>query len=251
MNSSGTNIKHIISLGAGVQSSTMALMAAKGEIEPIPDCAIFADTGWEPQSVYRWLDWLEEQLPFPVYRVNNGNLREKLMSGGFNDIPAFILRDNKVGMGRRQCTWQFKVRPLRHKMREMGLKEVVVWIGISWDEMSRMKDADVKWIKHRWPLVEKEVRRADCYTWMCENGYPKPPRSACVGCPFKKNSEWQQLSSEEWMDAVEIDETIRHNGAYPQFLHPSCKPLSEAPIDRDTIDMFQTFEMECEGMCGV
>lgn len=28
---------HVISLGAGVQSSTMALMAAHGEIEPMPE----------------------------------------------------------------------------------------------------------------------------------------------------------------------------------------------------------------------
>lgn len=35
---------NIISLGAGVQSSTMALMEKHGEITPMPDCAIFADT---------------------------------------------------------------------------------------------------------------------------------------------------------------------------------------------------------------
>ena len=34
---------NIISFGAGVQSSTMALMAAKGLIGPMPDAAIFAD----------------------------------------------------------------------------------------------------------------------------------------------------------------------------------------------------------------
>ena len=56
---------HIISLGAGVQSSTMALMAAAGEITPMPTCAIFADTQDEPASVYKWLDWLEPKLPFP------------------------------------------------------------------------------------------------------------------------------------------------------------------------------------------
>ena len=60
---------NIISLGAGVQSSTMALMAAHGEITPMPDCAIFADTGAEPRKVYEWLDWLEKKLPYPVYRV--------------------------------------------------------------------------------------------------------------------------------------------------------------------------------------
>ena len=45
----------VISLGAGVQSSVMCLMAAKGELEPMPDAAIFADTGAEPRKVMEWL----------------------------------------------------------------------------------------------------------------------------------------------------------------------------------------------------
>tara|TARA_Y100000310_G_C20434133_1_gene692906 strand:+ start:47 stop:319 length:273 start_codon:yes stop_codon:yes gene_type:complete len=69
-------LKHIISLGAGVQSSTMALMAAKGEITPMPDGAIFADTQWEPNHVYKWLDFIEKNVPFPIYRVTAGNLTE-------------------------------------------------------------------------------------------------------------------------------------------------------------------------------
>jgi hypothetical protein len=42
----------VLSLGAGVQSTTLALMAAHGEVGPMPDCAIFADTCWEPKAVY-------------------------------------------------------------------------------------------------------------------------------------------------------------------------------------------------------
>ena len=41
----------ILSLGAGVQSSTMALMADQGAFGKKPDAAIFADTGWEPTPV--------------------------------------------------------------------------------------------------------------------------------------------------------------------------------------------------------
>ena len=44
-------MKRFLSLGAGVQSSTLALMIANGELEPV-DSAIFADTGWEPRKVY-------------------------------------------------------------------------------------------------------------------------------------------------------------------------------------------------------
>ena len=77
-------MKRFLSLGAGVQSSTLALMIAHGELEPV-DAAIFADTGWEPKKVYAWLDWLEKQLPFPVYRVTAGDLgRESIaLSGTF------------------------------------------------------------------------------------------------------------------------------------------------------------------------
>ena len=46
----------------GVQSSVMALMAGAGAFDRTPDCAIFADTKWEPPSIYAHLDWLEGQL---------------------------------------------------------------------------------------------------------------------------------------------------------------------------------------------
>ena len=36
----------VISLGGGVQSSIMALMASQGAFDRVPDCAIFADTRW-------------------------------------------------------------------------------------------------------------------------------------------------------------------------------------------------------------
>jgi 3'-phosphoadenosine 5'-phosphosulfate sulfotransferase (PAPS reductase)/FAD synthetase len=69
----------VISLGAGVQSSTMALMAADGEL-PKPDCAIFADTGNEPKAVYRYLEFLKKVLPYPIYKVSKGNITEDMIS---------------------------------------------------------------------------------------------------------------------------------------------------------------------------
>ena len=83
-------MKHIISLGAGVQSSTMALMAAKGEITPMPDSAVFADTMGEPDSVYKWLNWLQTKLPFPIHKVSYGNL-----SHNMSMIPFYSLRGVK------------------------------------------------------------------------------------------------------------------------------------------------------------
>ena len=119
-----------LSLGAGVQSTTLALMAAHGAVGPMPDCAIFADTGWEPRAVYEHLDWLMSPnvLPFPVFIVGSGNMRDNLLAAGRGErwasIPAFARsvdqRGNvSIGMIRRQCTGDYKIEPIRRKVREL------------------------------------------------------------------------------------------------------------------------------------
>lgn len=274
---------HIISLGAGVQSSTMALMAAHGEIGPMPIAAIFADTQDEPQSVYRWLDWLEKQLPFPVHRVTAGKLSDgvltvKTSAKGLRysavKIPLFTRNaDNSEGrIVHRGCTRDFKIYPIHKEVRRIaaikrGQKSVgcIEWIGISLDEQVRMKLSRYPWLEHRWPLVEARMRRHDCLRWMQEKGYPEPPRSACVYCPFHSNSEWRRLRDEEPEDfaaAVEFErklssvQKVTTSLKAQTFLHRSLVPLSEVDFSTD-IDRGQgawweeNFRDECEGMCGV
>jgi len=52
-------VLRVLSLGAGIQSSTVLLMSLAGEL-PRLDAAIFADTGWEPAAVYAHLKRLEQ-----------------------------------------------------------------------------------------------------------------------------------------------------------------------------------------------
>jgi 3'-phosphoadenosine 5'-phosphosulfate sulfotransferase (PAPS reductase)/FAD synthetase len=118
-------MKRFLSLGAGVQSSTLALMIAHGEIEPVEE-AIFADTGWEPRKVYEWLEWLEKQLPFPVHRVQRGNLRSDTLTRSNTTgqrvaaVPWHMVMPNgDRAMGRRQCTAEYKIAPLTRKTREL------------------------------------------------------------------------------------------------------------------------------------
>src|SRR3990167_7336860 len=105
---------HIISLGAGVQSSTMALMAAAGEITPVPTAAIFADTQDEPSEVYAWLNYLEKQLPFPIIRITRGPLMVAAVVEGmvqeagknsYVGLPTYT----QTGIKQRQCTKYFKI----------------------------------------------------------------------------------------------------------------------------------------------
>ena len=266
-------MSHIISLGAGVQSSTMALMAAAGEITPMPDCAIFADTQAEPRAVYDWLDWLENRLPFTVYRVTAGNLTETIASkrprGAFRivPIPAFVKNpDGQMGgLINRSCTRDFKIDPIRRKVRELvGLTRkrsphhaiVTQWIGISLDEAHRMKPSREPWQEMRWPLIEMRMSRNDCLAWMRRNGFPEPPKSSCVYCPFHSDFQWRNLQPLEREAANKVDESLRchdskeyrTNGTL--FLHRSGRPLREIDFSQEP-SLFDGFGNECEGMCGV
>jgi len=272
---------HILSLGAGVQSSTLALMAAKGEVGPMPTAAIFADTQAEPQSVYRWLDWLETQLPFPVYRVTAGSLTDSSLKRHRNQktgkpyyanlIPAFAKNsDGTAGLLGRTCTYRHKLIPILKKLRELakikrGQKTlgVISWIGISLDEVSRMKPSRDKWAQNRWPLIEKDMTRHDCLRWIEKNGYPKPPRSACTYCPFHSDHEWRTLkadSPDEFQSAVDFERALQRTHASVKtegkrqsapFLHNSMIPLDEIDFSEDTTQGNLHFHNECEGMCGV
>ena len=265
---------HIISLGAGVQSSTMALMAAHGEITPMPKCAIFADTQDEPQSVYKWLDWLEKQLPFPVHRVTAGKLSDEVLkirkrkddpskSITFYTVPAFTIdKKGNRGMIPRQCTSNFKIAPLTKKQKDIAEgNHVISWIGISLDEAHRMKPSRDNKITNRWPLIEKRISRHDCKRWTIANNYPMPPRSACVFCPYHSDNQWRKLRDDEpteFKKAVEFDYAYRkikiEIGKMSEipFLHPSCVPLDQVDFSTDEDHGQQVmFGNECEGMCGV
>ena len=254
----------IISLGAGVQSTTLALLAHHKEIEP-PDYAVFSDTGWEPKAVYKHLDWLEDHLNFPVVRVSAGDLKENLLRNNkgkrFAAVPLFTANG---GMGLRQCTYEHKIRPLQKFMKPHSSKgnPVICEIGISTDEWARMKPSRVKYVENTWPLIDLDMSRNDCKDWLKDMGYVVPPKSSCLGCPFHSDAEWRNIknnSPEEFEETCRVDDVIRDDDKFKfkRYMHRSCKPLRDVDF-RTMEEMGQlnflemdAFDNECEGMCGV
>lgn len=262
----------VLSLGAGVQSSTLLLMAVHGEIAR-PDLAIFADTGWEPRAVYEHLDWIAEQAAaagIPVERVSVGNIRADMLRGSppsrksgrrFVTMPLYSRNEQgRPSMLRRQCTTEYKVRPIYRRLRELGAtaqSPVELWLGITLDEVTRMKPAHVRYVINRWPLIERRMTRHDCLLWLERHGYDRPPKSSCIGCPYHDDRWWRELrdtSPDEWQDAVEFDRAIRHRAGIeqPVYLHRSRLPLDEVdlstPQERGQLGLF---DEECEGFCGL
>jgi hypothetical protein len=269
----GSRVIRVLSLGAGVQSSTLALMIAHGEI-PMVDCAIFADTGAEPAGVYAWLDWLESKLPFPVYRVMHKdglleNIKASIKGRRFARVPFYTESQTSAGGTlQRQCTREFKVSPITQKLRQLcGLAKgqragkavrVTQYLGISWDEIHRMKPSREAWIKHEWPLIDLKMTRTHCLQWMAAKGYPMPTKSACTFCPYHNDALWRDMKLNDgpsWEQAVEVDRMIRSGvrGTNQKlYLHRSMKPLEEVDFrNAEDFGQIDAFGNECEGMCGV
>ena len=267
-----TNLR-VLSLGAGVQSSTLALMIEKGEI-PMVEAAIFADTGGEPAVVYKWLDWLEKQLSYPVQRVSRGNLRTDMLNAvngkyQFLSIPLYTKnsKTGKKGLLRRQCTNDYKIQPIIQQMRKsLGLAKgekrkkdtrVELLMGISLDETFRMKTNRIKYITNIYPLVDLKMSRNDCKKWMKDHDYPIPPRSACTFCPFHNNIEWLDIKNgdqKEWQEVIEFDKAIRTGTRNDDevFLHKDCVPIGQVNFEKDKDkEQLNLFNNECEGMCGI
>lgn len=235
-------IRRILNLGAGTQSSVVAVMCDRGELPPV-ECAIFADTQAEPGEVYEHLGWLEKELKrTPVVRVTAGNLESDVVAfrrqrysedastgrKGYASIPLFVLNPDKLTQGviRRQCTAEYKIEPITRYIRAelLGLRKGEVYrggdkieqvFGISFDERHRARNGngDPKWMLRSYPLIDMKLTRWNVIA-MAEKWFPDRvfPRSACVFCPYKSNEEWRRLRDEhpdEWARAVRFDHEMR------------------------------------------
>ena len=282
---------HFLNLGAGVQSTALYLMSIDGDEPLVPrfDAAIFADVQEEPDDVYRHLDWLDNQAGPPIIDVTQGKLGDAIEAGSdadgrtckdgsrFISIPAYtILPDGSRGMVRRQCTRDFKVRPIEAAVRHYcGAtpgrpvpKDVIVhqYMGLSYDEPKRVIRVKERflampknWQVH-FPLWDMEMTRADCEAYLKARVPHKVPRSACVFCPFKTDAEWRRLRDTDpkgWERAVHIDKVCRIGKGMDalRFVHKSCQPLDEVdlrPKDEKSGQrhLFSGFQDECEGYCG-
>lgn len=261
----------VLSLGAGVQSTALAILSARGDL-PHLNAAAFADTGWEPAAVYAHLQRLEREVlqpaGIPLYRVAAGNIRRDALDPDhrFASMPLYVRNpDGGDGMGRRQCTSEYKLKPLRRKVRELlgahpderGVpgrvpagRWVEQWVGISSDEQDRAEGVQAReprYTRSRFPLLELGLSREHCAAINRAAGFLDVAKSACIGCPYHTNRQWRIMRDErpdEFADAVEFDRAMRHGSARANaqgqplrgqmYLHRSRVPLDQAPVDRVT-----------------
>lgn len=275
MNETTGPVIRYLSLGWGVQSFCIAAMCALGEIET-PDLAIHADTGHEAEATYdfanRWTPWLEERgLKVVTVQEPNTKLLRTNSAGSKSShsiyAPAHTRRtaDGKKGQIKRECTYNWKVRPMNRHIRSLlpgGRTHpgaVECWQGISLDEWHRMRTNERKYITNVYPLVDRRMTREHCVAWLESQGLEIPPKSACVFCPYHSAAHWRQMKQEDgtdWKLAVAADKEIRHarsHEGFESFVHRATLPLEEAVVIPEDLGAKQfELEMPCDGgVCWV
>ncbi len=261
-----------ISFGAGVQSTALLIMSNLGLHDcPRADVAIFADTGDEPKWVYDQVERMTAWSKIPVVTVTQGHLSADVLGPKgqrtrFVPIPIFSTGDGRENQLRRQCTREYKIKPIERHVREMcGLKkgerakgviDATALIGISLDEATRMKPSRTAWVRNQYPLVDAGLRRLDCLKIATDAGMPEPQKSSCVFCPYHGDDFWRRLQThhpEEFEKAAAFDDGIRDmskSGAKGQvFLHRSLVPLRTIDFDRQKRLFADLEDEECEGGC--
>jgi 3'-phosphoadenosine 5'-phosphosulfate sulfotransferase (PAPS reductase)/FAD synthetase len=246
----------VLSLGWGVQSTTIAVMAALGDIEPLT--AVHADTRHERSGTYEYAamltPWLTERgVEVVTVRATASPLTDQ--RGGVS-VPAYSDR----GMVRRQCTGDWKIAPIRRWIQAHRQRQPVdLLMGISLDEIQRMRDSGVRYLRNVYPLVDLRMTRAACVRYLTAHGIAIPPRSACVFCPMQSARDWRAVKAhaDDWQHATAADEQIRHgrmggkHGA-EMFVHRSLRPLRDVDLrteqEKGQMDMFDS---DCSGACFV
>lgn len=259
----------ILSLGAGVQSSTLYWMSDAGELEA-PDYAIFADTQNEPPWVYEALERMDELGSIPVLRPSAGELGDAIRGRNstghrFASIPFWVRgEDGREAPTRRQCTREYKIDVVKQEIRRLlglrkgqrakGVYRVEEWVGISVDEAHRAKPSREPWIETRWPLLERFMRRDDCRRWLLEHEIPVPGKSACVFCPYRRAADWIRWREEHpelFEEACRWDELLRTEDGggvlmqrgmrNEQYIWRALRPLRELDESEDpdpALDLF-------------
>ena len=137
------------------------------------------------------------------------------------------------------------------------MKPTEMWLGITTDEIQRMKKSQMYNVEYFYPLIYNAMNRNDCINYFKENKFPVPIKSGCVFCPFHNNKDWARQKRDkpsEFKVAIKVDRAIRNSlirrgNKDKVYLHNSCKPLEDIDFDDSQLEIFDGFE--CEGHCGL
>lgn len=227
------------SCGGGTQSGAIAELIKQRKL-PRPDFAFMTDTTREGSATWPFVNnFIRPRLAEVGLELSIVDAAKfghiELKEDGTHLLPGFtnqnIVVMGKPGKLRAFCSGHWKRDVGMRYIRSLGVETGVNWIGISIDEMHRIRTPRVKWLKLRYPLCfDVPMRRWNCVELIKATGWSGAiPHSACWMCPNHNDPEWidmQQNWPDDFNAAVALERGLRVDD--PNFfLHESCVPLDE------------------------
>jgi hypothetical protein len=247
----------VLSFGGGIQTTALAIMVAGGRAET--DVMVFADTGSESPATYRHMEsfeaWLRERGCEVVHvEAPVGPLYEYVWERSAV-IPVRV--GNNEGLGHRQCTRQWKITPILNYAKSLTEdRPIIMQLGISYDEIYRMKPSPDKGVVREWPLVDLKMTREDCRKVILDTGITEAPKSACYFCPLLPGAHFKRLAVEApnlFEKAAKLEDRMntRREGKKPVYLTATGKSLRHLQTGQmSLLAMLDGQEgAECEGSC--
>jgi hypothetical protein len=246
------------SCGGGTQSAAIAVLILEGKL-PRPDISLIVDTNREKQATWHYLDnVLSPKLAaigIEIVRVDSSQYKRVDLYADEDEgsvlLPMYTQGSGELGKLPAYCSAEWKRDTIRRYLKQRGVTQATQWLGISLDEMNRIRAPRQQWLTWRYPLIfDVPMRRQDCINLVLERGWPEPPKSACWMCPHHQNADWLQMKAdapEDFQRAVQLEREIRAKNP-TVWLHKSCKPLDEVEFDSG---QFSFFDNGCaSGFCG-
>jgi len=194
-------MEKFIAYSGGVESTTMLVLFGHNATP------IFADTGWEHAALYAWLDRVQETTGIAISRIRREG----------ETLPEYIERAKYYPSDMaRFCTRMFKIEPIDTYLKTRTPCELM--IGLNYGEQGRTGNHGlVEGVKYTYPLIDLKLTRDACIEILKDRGLlPKFPsymqRGGCVGCFFKRKSEYQRMALESPAEAdsvAALEETIQ------------------------------------------
>lgn len=269
----------ILSFGAGMQSTALALMSCQNAtaetpvfpLVPVYDDVIFCDLGMEPPWVMKQVEFTRRAceeagihftvLKSPLHEDFMQNFGERRTisipwwtvkeDGHKSRMPRNCTLDYKVNVISKYVRWELLGYKKGQRLREEDKKAHEMHMGFSYEEKRRCKESPNPMFINRFPLVDMQLVRADNYAYIRDVWGLETKASACTFCPFHRNYFFQYLKEneqEEYRRLIEVDELLRVKNPKPPmdsdlFISRSRKRIADLSPE-------ECNDAECFDYCG-
>jgi hypothetical protein len=226
------------SCGGGTQSGALAVLIGTGKL-PKPDICFMTDTGREKSGTWPFVnDFIRPQLArvgAELTVIQASAFGGGAMFGGEDGksvlMPGFTTLGGRVSKLDPFCSGSWKRDVGERYLRSLGIEKARNWIGISIDEMRRVRKQHRSWLELWYPLIfGVRMARYQCVELIRSVGWTGAiPHSACYMCPNMADSEWIDMKlnwPEDFAAACAVEAEVRAVDPH-WFCHPSCVPLAE------------------------